>query len=45
LAKIYGFWNQTSQQNREPLMRYLEALFHLVYKPKAMQLLGQHWHH
>ncbi len=42
LARIYGFWNFTSQENREDLLRYLEALFHLIYKPKAQQLLEQH---
>ncbi|WP_066377249.1 MULTISPECIES: sucrose synthase [unclassified Anabaena] len=42
LARIYGFWNFTSQENREDLLRYLEALFYLVYKPRAQQLLEQH---
>lgn len=42
LARIYGFWNFTSQENREDLLRYLEALFYLIYKPKAQQLLEQH---
>ena len=44
LAKVYSFWNQSSHKNREPLMRYLEALFHLIYTPRAAKLLGQHWH-
>ncbi|HAG81064.1 MAG TPA: sucrose synthase [Cyanobacteria bacterium UBA12227] len=42
LAKIYRFWNYSSLNNREPLMRYLEALFHLGYKPRTEQLLQQH---
>jgi sucrose synthase len=42
LAKIYGFWNYASFDNREALLRYLEALFYLSYKPKAEQLLQQH---
>ncbi|OCQ90584.1 sucrose synthase [Nostoc sp. MBR 210] len=42
LARIYGFWNFTSQENREDLLRYLEALFYLIYKPRAQQLLEQH---
>ena len=42
LARIYGFWNFTSQENREDLLRYLEALFYLIYKPRAQQLLDQH---
>jgi sucrose synthase len=44
LAKIYGFWNFTSQENREDLLRYIEALFYLIYKPKAQALLEQHKH-
>lgn len=44
LARIYGFWNFTSQENREDLLRYVEALFHLIYKPRAQQLLEQQRH-
>ncbi|MEA5578486.1 sucrose synthase [Anabaena sp. UHCC 0451] len=42
LARIYGFWNFSSKENREDLLRYLEALFYLIYKPRAQQLLEQH---
>ncbi|MGB3654306.1 MAG: sucrose synthase, partial [Rivularia sp. (in: cyanobacteria)] len=42
LARIYGFWNFTSQEQREDLLRYLESLFYLMYKPRAQQLLKQH---
>jgi sucrose synthase len=42
LARIYGFWNFTSHENREDLLRYIEALFYLIYKPRAQQLLEQH---
>jgi sucrose synthase len=42
LAKIYRFWNSASAENREALLRYLEALFYLIYKPRAEQLLEQH---
>ncbi|MEH2263224.1 glycosyltransferase [Nostoc sp.] len=42
LARIYGFWNFTSNENREDLLRYIEALFYLIYKPRAQQLLEQH---
>jgi Sucrose synthase len=42
LAKIYGFWNYTSQENREDMLRYLEILFYLVFKSRAQQLLAQH---
>ncbi|GAP97513.1 sucrose synthase [Leptolyngbya sp. NIES-2104] len=41
LAKIYGFWNYTSQENREDLLRYVESLFYLLYKPRAQQLLQE----
>jgi sucrose synthase len=42
LARIYGFWNFTSKENREDLLRYIESLFYLIYKPKAQELLEQH---
>ena len=44
LARIYGFWNFTSKENREDLLRYLESLFYLLYKPGAKQLLEEHTH-
>ena len=43
LARIYGFWNYTSQEQREDLLRYIESLFYLIYKPRAKELLEQHW--
>ncbi|MEQ8959348.1 MAG: glycosyltransferase, partial [Coleofasciculus sp. C2-GNP5-27] len=42
LARIYGFWNYTSKEDREDLLRYIEALFYLIYKPRAQQLLEAH---
>lgn len=42
LAKIYGFWNYVSHENREDMMRYIESLFYLLYKPRAQALLEQH---
>ncbi|MDX2212926.1 MAG: sucrose synthase [Oculatellaceae cyanobacterium bins.114] len=42
LARIYGFWNYTSQENREDILRYLESLFYLLFKPRAQALLEQH---
>ncbi len=42
LARIYGFWNYNSQENREDMLRYLESLFHLLYKPRAQKLLQEH---
>ena len=42
LTKIYGFWNYISSENREELLRYIEMLFHLFYRPRAKQLLDKH---
>lgn len=42
LAKIYGFWNYTSQENREDMFRYIESLFYLLFKPRAQQLMQDH---
>ena len=44
LARIYGFWNFSSKENREDLLRYIEALFYLIYKPRAQALLAEHSH-
>jgi sucrose synthase len=44
LAKIYTFWNFVSRENRESLLRYMETLFHLVYKPRAEAILDEHMH-
>jgi sucrose synthase len=40
LARIYGFWNYTSREKREDLLRYVDVLFHLLFKPRAKQLLA-----
>ncbi|AFZ13791.1 sucrose synthase [Crinalium epipsammum PCC 9333] len=42
LARIYGFWNFTSKEDREDLVRYLESLFYLLYKPRAKELMEEH---
>ncbi|MEM1367744.1 MAG: sucrose synthase [Cyanobacteria bacterium P01_H01_bin.15] len=39
LARIYGFWNYTSKEEREDMLRYIESLFYLLYKPRARELL------
>ena len=44
LARIYGFWNFTSKENREDLLRYIESLFYLLFKPGAKKLLEQQMH-
>jgi sucrose synthase len=35
LAKIFSFWNFVAPENNEARDRYMETLFHLVYKPRA----------
>jgi sucrose synthase len=42
LAKMYSFWNYVQRENREALLRYLDTLFQLVYKPRAATILEQH---
>jgi sucrose synthase len=42
LAKIYSFWDCIYSDNREARQRYLEALFYLLYKPRAEQILAEH---
>jgi sucrose synthase len=42
LAKIYGFWNYTSKENREDMLRYIESLFYLLYRPRAKALMEEH---
>ncbi|NEQ67136.1 MAG: sucrose synthase [Symploca sp. SIO1B1] len=44
LARIYGFWNYVSKEKREDMLRYLETLFYLIYKPRAQQILAEHMH-
>jgi len=39
LAKMYSFWNFVFQDDRQALLRYLDTLFHLVYKPRAEMIL------
>ena len=41
LARIYGFWNFTSKEKREDMLRYIESLFYLLYKPRAQALLAE----
>lgn len=44
LAKIYSFWNYVYRDNRQVLLRYLDALFYLIYKSRAEAILEQHLH-
>jgi sucrose synthase len=42
LTKIYSFWNYIDSDSRDALKRYLEALFYLLYKPRADRILAEH---
>jgi sucrose synthase len=42
LAKIFSFWNFVVPENNEARDRYMEALFHLLYKPRAEKILEKH---
>lgn len=43
LARTYGFWNYVSKEQREDMLRYVETLFYLLFKPMSQRLLDQHW--
>ncbi|WP_414528475.1 sucrose synthase [Nodularia chucula] len=42
LAKIFSFWNFAAPENNTAKNRYLQTLFHLVFKPRAEKILEQH---
>ncbi|MBW4423954.1 MAG: sucrose synthase [Nostoc desertorum CM1-VF14] len=42
LAKIFSFWNFVAPENNEARDRYMETLFHLIYKPRAEKMLEKH---
>jgi sucrose synthase len=42
LTKIFSFWNFVMPENNEARDRYMETLFHLIYKPRAEKILEQH---
>ncbi|MBD2203766.1 sucrose synthase [Calothrix sp. FACHB-1219] len=44
LAKIYSFWNFVAPENTEARLRYMDTLFHLIYKPRADRILAKHMH-
>lgn len=44
LAKIYKFWDLVSRESNEARIRYLETLYHLVYRPRAEKILEKHMH-
>ena len=42
IAKIFSFWNFIVPEDNDARDRYMEILFHLIYKPRAEQIIGQH---
>ncbi|MHC5831072.1 MAG: hypothetical protein ACYT04_87710, partial [Nostoc sp.] len=42
LAKMFSFWNFVAPENNEARDRYMEALFHLIYKPRVEKILEKH---
>lgn len=42
LTKIYSFWHYIKPDRQTALQRYLEALFYLLYKPRADEILAEH---
>ncbi|BBD58656.1 sucrose synthase [Nostoc sp. HK-01] len=44
MAKMFSFWNFVAPENNEARDRYMESLFHLIFKPRAEKILEQHIH-
>ena len=42
LAKIYGFWRFTTNIEMEEMNAYLDVIYHLLYLPRANQILEKH---
>ncbi|MBE8999991.1 sucrose synthase [Nostoc sp. LEGE 12447] len=42
LAKMFTFWNFVAPENNDARDRYMETLFHLIYKPRAEKILEKH---
>lgn len=42
LAKIYGFWNYTSNIEMSEMNAYLDVLYHTLYKPRASKIREIH---
>ncbi|QSJ18032.1 sucrose synthase [Nostoc sp. UHCC 0702] len=45
LAKIFSFWNFIAPENNEARDRYMETIFHLVFKARAEKILEKHMDH
>jgi sucrose synthase len=42
LTKMFSFWNFIYPEDNEARDRYMESLFHLLYKPIADHILSEH---
>ncbi|MGM3307780.1 sucrose synthase [Anabaena sp. WFMT] len=42
LTKMFSFWNFIAPEDNDARDRYMETLFHLIYKPRAEQILAEH---
>ena len=42
LAKTFSFWNFAAPENNAAKHRYIEMLFHLIFKPRAEKILEKH---
>jgi sucrose synthase len=42
LTKLFSFWNFIYPEKTADRDRYLETLFHLIYKPRAEKILANH---
>ena len=44
LAKIYGFWKYTSKIEMTEMNAYLDIIYHLLYKPRADEVINHTSH-
>ena len=42
LAKIYGFWKYTTNLEMTEMNTYLDVIYHMLYKPRAKEILNLH---
>lgn len=42
LAKIYGFWNYSTNIEMTEMSSYLDVIYHTIYKPRANAILDLH---
>ncbi|MCB0747461.1 MAG: sucrose synthase [Ignavibacteriae bacterium] len=42
LSKIYGFWKYLTDLDMKDMEAYLDIVYHMLYKPRAKELLEKH---